>query len=350
VEHCYGTTTLDHSGLTLAQIEQLLGQLQPPSPPAAAGATRATGGDQNVTQQAAAQSQAGDGSQSQIAGQTNGTVEVAGQTDGIAQVAAGPGGAPAGTAGPGAASVAAVNQTAQGVVQLQVGCIFYCSGTRQIQQAQQSNTTVQSVNSAGAGAANTVSRVAWQVQVGCVAWCENAVETQAAGTSDSTIVAVAPPPAPSVPVVVAPDLPAPASEQSSSPTPGVQTRDSGGAPIKVPGVGRAGVPGGAERPMDPGDRMAATSVSVLEQVGSGAAVVSVAASRTVETRAADAGHHRGRRGARPSRPVARPTIAALGPGVAAASSTAQPTLELAIALALALAAVGLTGLRRRGVR
>ncbi len=96
--------------------------------------------------------------------------------------------------------------------------------------------------------------------------------------------------------------------------------------------------------------MAATSVSVLEQVGSGAAVVSVAASRTVETRAADAGHHRGRRGARPSRPVARPTIAALGPGVAAASSTAQPTLELAIALALALAAVGLTGLRRRGVR
>ena len=352
VEHCHGTTTLDHSGLTLAQIEQLLGRLQPPSPPAATaptGAPAASGGDQNVTQQAAAESQTGDGSQSQIARQTNGTVQVVGQTDGIAQVAAGPGGAPAGT-GPGAAPAAAVNQTAQGVVQLQVGCIFYCSGTRQIQQAQQSNTTVQSVNSAGAGAANTVSRVAWQVQVGCVAWCDNAVETQTAGTSDSTIVTVAPPPAPSVPVVVAPDVPAPAPGQSPSPAPGVGTRDSGGAPIQVPGVGRAAGPGDAEHPMGGGGRVTATSVSVLEQVGSGAALVSVAASRAVETRAADGGRPQGRRGARPSRHAARPTLAVPGPSVVAASSAAQPTLELAIALALALAALGLTGLHRRGVR
>ena len=177
IEHCHGKTTLDTSGLTLAQIEQLLGELQVPSPPEA---TAAPGSEQNTTQQTSAQSENGDGNQSQIASQTNGTV----------QVVATPAGAPAdGGAGP-----AAVNQTAQGIVQLQVGCIFYCSGTQQTQQAQQSNATVQSVDSSGAGAANTVSRVVWQVQVGCVAWCDDAVESQTATGADSSVAAVVPPP------------------------------------------------------------------------------------------------------------------------------------------------------------
>jgi hypothetical protein len=330
VEHCYGTTTPNQSGLTLAQIEQLLGQLQAPSAPVAT----ASPGDENVTQQAAAQSQNGEGSQSQVAGQTNGTVQVAGQSDA-------------------SVPVAAVNQTAQGVVQLQVGCIFYCSGTRQTQQAQQSNTTMQSVNNAGAGAANTVSRVVWQVQVGCVVWCYNAVETQTAGTSDSTVVAVAPPPAVAAPPVEPGEgpLPAPGPAGGEAPATGARTRDSGGAPIQVPGPGRAGAPADALPVVGRGDRVAAASVSVLAQVGSGASLVSVATSRTVESQAARHAHHGGRRrGTRASRHAARSVLAVPSPSVAAVSSAAQPTFELAVALALALAALGLTGLCRRGVR
>jgi hypothetical protein len=331
VEHCHGTTTPNRSGLTLAQIEQLLGQLQPPSPPAVSAVP---GNEQNVTQQAAAQSQTGDGSQSQTAGQTNGTVQIAGQGDGTVPVAA-------------------VNQTAQGIVQLQVGCIFYCSDTRQTQQAQQSNTTVQSVNSPGAGAANTVSRVVWQVQVGCLVWCYDAVETQTAGASDATVVTVAPPPGMSTPPVEPgeglPPTPAPGEAVSPPPSTGARTRDSGGAPVRVPGPRRATAPRDVDGSAGRGLRVVAISMSVLAQTGSDASLVSVASSRAVETQAPQRAHHGGRRrSARASRRAARAVLAAPGPTVVAASSAAQPTLGLVIALALA--ALGLTGLRRRGVR
>jgi hypothetical protein len=325
VEHCYGTTTLNHSGLTLAQIEQLLGQLQPPSPPAA---TATPGNEQNVTQQAAAQSETGTGSQSQLAAQANGTVQVAGQSDGTAPVAA-------------------VNQTAQGIAQLQVGCIFYCSGTRQSQQAQQSNTTVQSVNSGGAGAANTVSRVVWQVQVGCVLWCYGAVETQTAGASDSTVVAVAPPPVGAAPAEVGEGAPpAPTRGQAPSPLPstGARTRDSGGAPVRVPGAAGLGLePAGTVQPVD-GTRAILTTMLAKSRTHTAGSRVETKLRRGVARRAHAAGPHRPASRAR----RATPRVIA-GPSVVAASSAAQPTLELVIALTLALAALALTGLRRHAV-
>ena len=333
VEHCYGKTTLDHSGLTLAQIEQLLGQLQAPSPPIA---TQAAGGEQNGTQQSAAQSETGRGNQSQVATQSNATVQVA-----PAQGGDGDGAAPATDAPP-----VAVNQTAQGVVQLQVGCIFYCSGTQQTQAAQQSTTTVQSVNSGGAGAANTVSRGVWQVQVGCVAWCYNAVETQTAGASDSTEVAVAPPPGSPAQAsgdAAPPSWPAP--EQAQSPTvPGdARSAPSGGAPLEVPG---AGVGGGSHDPPSDARRVTAgavsvsVSVSALAQVGGGEALASVATSRTVQTEVARQFRHGGLRGAAAPAQPAPPVIA--GPGAIAATSTALPTLDLTLALAgvLVLLAIG----------
>ena len=334
VEHCYGKTTLDHSGLTLAQIEQLLGQLQAPSPPIA---TPAAGGEQNGTQQSAAQSETGQGNQSQVATQSNATVQVA-----PAQGGDGDGAAPATDAAP-----VAVNQTAQGVVQLQVGCIFYCSGTQQTQAAQQSTTTVQSVNSGGAGAANTVSQGVWQVQVGCVAWCYNAVETQTAGASDSTEVAVAPPPGSPAQAsgdAAPPSGPAPGPGPAQSPTVpgGARSRPSGGAPLEVPG---SGVGGGSHDPPSDARRVTAEAVSVsvsaLAQVGGGEALASVATSRTVQTEVPRRLRHGGglRGVAAPAQP-APPAIA--GPGAIAATSTALPTLDLTLALAgvLVLVAIG----------
>jgi hypothetical protein len=326
VEHCYGTTTRDGSGRTLAQVEQLLGELQAPSPPAA---TAAPGGEQNVTQQAAGQSESGDGQQSQAASQHNGTVQVVAP--------------PAGTAGDGATGPAAVNQTAQGIAQLQVGCLFYCSGARQTQEATQSNTTVQSVNSSGAGAVNTVSTGIWQVQVGCLAWCYDTVETQTATGTDSTVVAVAPP------VQEPPSAPVPVDSPSApAPSTGARTHDSGGAPVRVV----AGLDVGLRETVHPilgGERVTAVSVSVV--AGNGTALVSVAASRAVQTqlprRAWHGARHIGRR-----HPVPRPTHTpqAMAPGlgftVVARASTADPSPELALVLVLVAVASSVWRWRR----
>jgi hypothetical protein len=327
LEHCYGTTTLDSSGLTLAQIEQLLGQLQVPSPPD----TTARGGEQNTTQQTAAQSENGDGNQSQIASQANGTVQVV--VTGV--------GAPAdGGAGP-----AAVNQTAQGIAQLQVGCIFYCSGTQQTQQAQQSNATLQAVDSSGAGAANTVSGVIWQVQIGCVAWCYDAAETQTATGGDSSVVSVAPPPVAAPPAVVPPVAPPPAHGSGPAPSTRPRTRGSGGAPLRVLGAElRVGLSGGT-RPVLGAERV--TAVSVSAEAGNGAAFVSVAASQTVQSdRASHPARRITRRQSAPRPAQAAPlTIAGAGPAAVAGTSPARPNLDLA--LALGLAALGFAVWRRR---
>jgi hypothetical protein len=329
VAHCYGTTTLDGSGLRLAQIQQLLGELQAPSPPAA---TAAPGSEHNVTQQAAAQSENGDGNQSQVTSQSNGTVQVVAT--------------PAGAAGDGATRPAAVDQTAQGIAQLQVGCIFYCSGTQQTQQAQQSNTTVQSVNSSGAGAVNTVSTGIWQVQVGGLAWCYDAVETQTATGTDSTVVAVAPPP----------DLPGSPTAAAPAPAPPAQGPPSASAPVHGRGAAPpstgTGIRGsGGAPPVLGGDRVTAVSVSAL--VGNGAALVSVAASRTVQTqlprRASHGARHIGRRHRGPRRAhTAQATMPVPGPTAVALTPAAQPSLELG--LALALMGLGFGVWRWRGAR
>jgi hypothetical protein len=342
--HCYGKTTLDTSGLTLAQVEQLLDELHVPSPPTATGAP---GGEQHSTQQTAAQSENGDGRQSQRAGQTNGTI----------QVVVTPGARAGGGSG-----AAVVNQTTQGVVQLQVGCIFYCSRTRQIQQAQQSNATVQSVDGAGAVPVNAVSRVVSQVQVGCLAWCYDAVETQTATATDSTVVSVASPPdvtppAPAGPAAAAP-LPSPASGPlSSSPQPsaGSRTRGSGGAPVRVAAGGLALRLAGAAIPRLRAERVSVISVSA--ETGDAAALVSVAASELVQTEPALRPGHRARHidryrgGTRPAHAPSRTRARSVPRGVAG-TAPALPDLQAvpALVLALALAAVGIGGWRRRNMR
>lgn len=321
VEHCYGSTTLDTSGMTLAQIEQLLNELQVPTPPVAGAAPA---GVQNTTQQTATQLDNGEGDQSQAAGQTNGTT----------QVVVTPTGAPA----DGGAPAAAVNQTAQGIVQLQVGCIFYCSGTQQTQQAQQSNATIQTVDSSGAGAVNSVAQGVAQVQVGCVAWCYDAVESQTATGSDATVVAVAAPPvtppagaAPAATTPVVPGAPVPARDPSASRrSSGARSRDSGGAPVRAPVVG-LGLGGGMP----------------------GAALVPAGAPAAVPTEVTDRGSHDSGRHAtrrprhvvrrhRVSRPLRAAPIALTAPEPVAGpgTATAQPTLELAAVLMLVGLGVG----------
>ncbi len=339
LEHCYGTTTLDTSGLTLAQIEQLLRELQVPSPPAA---TPAPGDEQNTTQQTAAQSENADGHQSQAASQNNRTIQAVVTTTS----------APA----DGGTGAGAVNQTAQGVVQLQVGCIFYCSGTQQTQRAVQSTATVQSVDRSGAGAANAVSRVVWQVQVGCLAWCYDASETQMATGSDSTVVAVAPPPAATAPVVMAPvppAPPAPATGRSAAPRPGVgRTRDSGGAPVRVVGAGFGAGLIDTTRPALGASQV--STVSVSAEAGHGASLASVAVSQTVQTeltRRASVRAHRVDRHHRAPRPPGTArlrTARSGGTSVMTRSSTAQP--DLLLTALLVLAALGFGVWRRREVR
>ena len=76
-----------------------------------------------------------------------------------------------------------VDQTQQHTWQLQIGCLFYCVDSQQVQQSQQSTTTIEIV--AGPTSA-TVQQTIWQVQVGCLAWCWNSTQSQQA--SQSTIV------------------------------------------------------------------------------------------------------------------------------------------------------------------
>lgn len=332
--HCYGTTTLDTSGLTLAQIEQLLGELHVPTPPTAGAAP---GADQSATQQTAAQSQNGGGHQSQAANQLNGTT----------QVVVTSAGAPA----DGGTGAAVVNQTAQGIVQLQVGCIFYCTGTQQTQSAQQSNATVQAVDGAGAGAENTVSRVVWQVQVGCLAWCYDAVETQTSSGTDSTVVDVPPPADATAPVVTTPAAPVPVAPPiSAQPSTGRRIRDSGGAAVRIVGAGLGVAVSGTSRPATRSDQLTAVSVSAAAGQG---ALVSLASSRVVQTEGlGHVSHSRHQRHSRHHHGAVRPdhaapsTPAGTVQSAVARGSTALPSIELTVALMLAALAFGSRRWRR----
>ncbi|MFZ0091208.1 MAG: hypothetical protein WAL63_16990, partial [Solirubrobacteraceae bacterium] len=110
-----------------------------------------------------------------------------------------------------------INQTAQGIWQLQVGCIFDCADTTQDQQAQQSNTTVEVVGmttslpgAAAPTAVNNVIALIWQLQVGCLFWCYDAVEVQTAGSENAVaVVSVPPASGTGTPVAAAPMAPAP---------------------------------------------------------------------------------------------------------------------------------------------
>jgi hypothetical protein len=85
-----------------------------------------------------------------------------------------------------------VNQTEQGIWQLQIGCIAFCSETRQVQQAEQSNTTMRSTGTGRdsssyppISSANVTTQTVWQVQVGCMMWCFDTEQQQTASSENA---------------------------------------------------------------------------------------------------------------------------------------------------------------------
>ncbi len=103
--------------------------------------------------------------------------------------------------GAGSSAAEALNQTLQGIWQLQIGCVFDCFLTQQTQQAEQSNMTIYVQPDPPAtttSTANTTMSLIWQLQVGCLFWCYDAVEVQTATSSSTTLVVVPVPPTPPV--------------------------------------------------------------------------------------------------------------------------------------------------------
>jgi hypothetical protein len=226
----------------------VLGSQTPPGQPPVAP------GDQSSIRQTSLQTQQGDASgddQSQTASQWSTTVQdlVSQAVDATAQ---------------------AVNETTQAIVQVQIGCLFYCTDTHQTQQASQTNTAVQvvaqGVTAATAPVATgvaTVNQLVWQIQIGCLAWCSDTTQEQSAQQSNEVVVTTmpqdpppAPPPAdpgsatgpgdsepapgptdpgssPAIPGVV-PSNPSPSVAAAAPPAPAVTAPSDGGAAQWVP--------------------------------------------------------------------------------------------------------------------
>jgi hypothetical protein len=128
-------------------------------------------------------------------------------------------------------TVQAVNQTTQTIVQVQIGCLFYCTDTHQTQQASQSNTAVQVVAQGVAEATapvttavGIVNQLVWQLQIGCLAWCSDTTQEQSASQSNQVVVTT--------------------PQQASDPPPTTPPGDPG--PVVGPGD-----PGPAAGPTDP---------------------------------------------------------------------------------------------------
>ena len=182
-------STLDPQ-LTEEDVDQLLGELEAFNPPALNPAQAL---NENVVDQTAGQyqdGQSGDdgleptGPQTQSATQINTTIQILASSL-LSNVGA--------AGGAGSSAAEALNQTLQGIWQLQIGCLFDCFLTQQTQQAEQSNTTIYVVPDAPAtttSTANTTMGLIWQLQVGCLFWCYDAVEVQTATNSNTTLVVV----------------------------------------------------------------------------------------------------------------------------------------------------------------
>jgi hypothetical protein len=200
LSHCFGTTTTTQP--PLAPYGQVLAELLRQITTALSGLSPAAAAEQSAVEQISFQSQS-------AAGGTLTQVQSAVQSSTTSQSytsspVAGPGSEPV---GPQPAGEGAVNQTEQGIWQLQIGCLFLCHETAQYQQAEQSNATQQTIVSApgsaakdGASASDIVTQVIWQVQIGCLFWCFDTTEQQA-GTTRNDLTATqgegaAAPPAP----------------------------------------------------------------------------------------------------------------------------------------------------------
>jgi hypothetical protein len=190
ITECFGTTTTGAS--TAALTQQLLSEFNSLQPVCGSSSNEPTT-IESVVDQVACQLQAAQtaSTQTQVASQSATTVQV---TD----------------AAPPAA------QVQQGAWQLQIGCVFYCVDTQQVQQAQQSIAIINvqaGPSDSSPNAVDVTAQIIWQLQIGCVAWCYDATQVQVAAQS-TTIVDESPPP-PSPP----PPAPAPATPPPPTPTP-----------------------------------------------------------------------------------------------------------------------------------
>jgi hypothetical protein len=190
IAYCYGTTTTTGTqiaGAVRQVVEALLAQLAAGLP----GLRPTSAAEQATVEQISYQSQSGAAGtlvQVQSASQDSATVQSYDESAALTR------GLDALLAGAPAASDEAVNQTEQGIWQLQIGCLMFCERTQQYQQAVQSNTTVQTnrstspAESTGASMANTATQLIWQAQIGCLFWCFDATEQQIATATNALVV------------------------------------------------------------------------------------------------------------------------------------------------------------------
>jgi hypothetical protein len=198
IAHCFGTTTATPS----AQIERYAQVLEETLRQIAAGLpdlSSPVAADLNAVAESSYQYQSQSGEshgpsgagnvQTQAVSQSNNTVQAAEASSSlIAALEAALGIPPASTQG-------ALNETEQGIWQLQVGCLVDCRETELYQQASQSNATVQkllpaadSASAASASLADSATQVTWQAQIGCLFWCFDATERQTASTVSTIVV------------------------------------------------------------------------------------------------------------------------------------------------------------------
>jgi hypothetical protein len=224
VSYCSGDTSTSSSTSGLAeQLMSALGSLAQTADPSPASEAAAI-------EQLACQlqgGQGGGGAQVQTATQSSTTVQVT-ATAPTQPATVGS------TPGP-------VADTGQQTWQLQIGCLFYCTDSEQVQEAQQTSTTIQAVpgSSGSSGTVAVVSQVVWQIQIGCLAWCYDSTQVQEASRQSTVVVLTAPPPAPANPAPPAPADPTPPAPAPVSPSPAPA---SNGEPQQAPAAEQSVAP------------------------------------------------------------------------------------------------------------
>ncbi len=277
---CSGTTSTGTTPEPLAQ--QILGELSSLVPPAGSTSVPPPAGTelQSVVDQVTCQLQTGgqtaSGTDVQTASQTSTTVQLIDPSASIGSQTPAP---------------SAVDQTDQQTWQLQIGCLFYCTGTQQLQQAQQTITTVQvlveppgSPTSSTTGTGTVTGQDIWQVQIGCLAWCYDATQVQDA-TSQTTVTVitvgqpVSDPPASTPPAATTtgpPPTPAAAAAQPaaasapSAPATPTSPASSGSTTSLMRSIARAGIAVVDRRPGTAGVLAPAPSVARVAIPAAGA--------------------------------------------------------------------------------
>jgi hypothetical protein len=239
VSHCLGTTTTTSGAAITANIQQAVEALLHQIAASLPGLSPTPAVDQNAVEQISfeLQSQA-DGSlaQTQSVSQASTTTQ---EYDASSSALIGD--LESALSGPQAASYEAVNQTEQGIWQLQIGCLMFCEETEQYQQAEQSNTTLQTVasrpdanSSTPATLANTAAQLIWQAQIGCLMWCVDAHQQQSAAAENTLALT---------------------ESQGSGATPPVETTSpppsKGAEPAPAPSLGQGGAASGPTPPLAP---------------------------------------------------------------------------------------------------